>query len=604
MLFRSLLINTKESDNINIPSYYSYAKYYDNKLTSVEGDYNYPIDLKIYNKTGYFSQRINGYIHFINKLSPGCYIAISRPNRNAFPYLIFYSYISLFYGLIILGILRTRVRRHMATAPTMPRRSLRKKITYLLTSSLFIALIFMGIGSIFLIINLINDYSKKQMEEKMDSVQTTISQIVKYASHYNEINTIEMYNAMDRVGLNTKVDINLYDPLGRLIRSTKPEVFDRYIFSSRMDPEAYHSLIHENKRQLIKKESIGDITYFSLYAPIFNNSGILLAIANVPYFINNKGLQDNASSIIAAIINLYILLIIATIVGGFTLSNSLTKPLEEIGKKMEEIDFSEKTEHIVYKEKDEIGKLVVIYNKMVDDLEESTRKLAQSEREQAWREMARQIAHEIKNPLTPMKLSIQHLMRMKQQNYPNWEDKFDAVSASVIEQIDILSETANEFSSFARFYNEENSEIDVIALLKEQKILFDNRDNIKISFITTLNEAIVTVKKNQIIRAFVNLISNAIQAIENQEEGIINISIDNNNDSYIIQIEDNGPGVSYSNIDKLFKPNFTTKSSGSGLGLAISRSIIYQSQGNISYKKSETLGGANFVVTIPKKMHT
>ena len=358
-------------------------------------------------------------------------------------------------------------------------------------------------------------------------------------------------------------------------------------------------IICNNNRQYIHEEEIAGIKYNSLYAPIYNNSGNLITIINIPYFSRNSELTEDASSILAAIINLYILLIIAAIFGGSAVSNSLSRPLAEISKKMKFMDISKKIEHINYKKDDELGVLVTAYNKMADDLEESTRKLAQSEREMAWKDMARQIAHEIKNPLTPMKLSIQYLIRLKEQNVPDWQDRFDKLAASLIEQVDILSDVASEFSSFARFYSEESTLVDLNSLLEDQHVLFDNKDNIKLELRSFVEESYVMVRKSQITRAFVNLITNSIQALENIDgEGHIRITLSKDGDFYSIEFEDNGPGVSEENMDKLFKPNFTTKSSGSGLGLAICRSIIEQSQGKIYYKKS-SLGGAEFTILLP-----
>ena len=245
-----------------------------------------------------------------------------------------------------------------------------------------------------------------------------------------------------------------------------------------------------------------------------------------------------------------------------------------------------------------MGELVGAYNKMVDDLEESTQRLAQSEREQAWSEMARQIAHEIKNPLTPMRLSIQHLIRLKQRGIEGWEDKFEDVANSILEQIDILSNTASEFSSFAKFYYEDNAEINLYQLISEQMVLFDTRENIRIAFDYCKTECKVFARKGQIIRVLVNLVSNAVQALE-ESGGYICISLKEDGGSYVVSIDDNGPGVKIEDENKLFKPNFTTKSSGTGLGLAICRNIIEQSGGKISYRRSE-LGGACFSFTLPK----
>ncbi len=594
--YPSLLLDYREINDAH--KNYSYAKYFDRRLTSSRGRYNYPVYFDTQKvKNGFSFQTINGYIHFFNKVSKENIIVVSRQTRNIIPYVVSFSYIYLFFSAIIFGLTRIS-RRRRGEVFNLPKHSFRKKITYLLTASMVFSLIAMGIGSVIFTIRLINENNRIQMEEKLQSVQTTISDMCKYAQRYNEINNVDMYMAMDRVAANTKVDINLFDPTGRLIRSTKPEVFDQYLACSRINPKAYYKLIYENKTQFIQEEAIAKAKFYSLYAPIFNINGTMIAIANIPYFQNTNEFREDASSIIAAIINLYLLLLLAAILGGIAISNSLSKPLAEISNKMEAMDISQKPEHINYKSNDELGVLVKAYNKMVDDLDKSTKQLAQSEREQAWREMARQIAHEIKNPLTPMRLSIQHLVRLKRQNVPNWQNRFDSLSASLIEQIDILSETATEFSSFAKFYNEENISVDLIELIKEQFVLFDNRENIAIQFETLFDSAIVFTKKSQITRALVNLISNAIQAIEYKRNGLVKITLSQNGEYYKIEIEDNGNGVTEENLVKLFKPNFTTKTGGTGLGLAISKNIVDQSHGKIYYLPSE-LGGANFVIELP-----
>ena len=344
---------------------------------------------------------------------------------------------------------------------------------------------------------------------------------------------------------------------------------------------------------------VGDLTYYSLYAPLFNVDGKLIAIANVPYFSRQSNFRKDASSIIAAIINIYLLLLIAAVFGGIALSNSISKPLAEISKKMQLLDISQQPEHINYTNRDELGILVAAYNKMVDDLNESTTRLAQGEREQAWREMARQIAHEIKNPLTPMRLSIQHMMRLKEQGVKDWPKRFDALANSLIEQIDILSDAAGEFSSFSRFYSEDMIRFDLNSLIKEQIILFNTRDNITLTFESHKEDAFVSARKTQLTRVLVNLLSNAYQAVESMDNGNILVTLQKDDKYFQIAVHDDGSGVPDSLTHRLFKPNFTTKSGGTGLGLAICRSIMEQSQGTINYTTSERLGGACFTVYIP-----
>ncbi len=587
---------TNSSDNQKWPKHYSYAKYCNGKMVSNSGNYNYPVTIGANDyKIGYSMRKKGGYIHFTNKFSDDEMVILSRPRYTFLPYLVTFSYLLIFYGIIILLFTRWGRRSKLLS---LPKYSFKRKITLLLTTSLVIALLSTGIGSIIYSLKASNSNNNLQMEEKVKIVQSSLSDFCQYALRYNELNTPQLFDAMDRVASNTQSDINLYDTHGRLIRSTKPAIFEQFLMGSRMNDKAFYEIVKKHSMRYIGKEKIANMNFFSIYAPLFNVDGKLVAIANIPYFLRSSDMRDDVTSTIAMIVNIYLLLIIATTLGGIMVSNSISRPLTEIKKKMEGLIISKKNEHIIYNKRDELGILVSAYNKMVDDLDESTRQLAETERQEAWKEMARQIAHEIKNPLTPMRLSIQHMMRLKQKNIPGWENKLEELSQSLIEQIDILSETAGEFSSFSKFYNEELCEEDLCNLVHDQAVLFNTRDSIKMEFCFNVDSAPVMIRKKQIVRVFVNLISNGIQAVENKEDGILRVSLDRDGNYYKVDIEDNGPGVSEENYSKLFKPNFTTKSSGTGLGLAISHSIIEQSRGSISYSTS-SLGGACFTVRLP-----
>ncbi|MCF0178513.1 MAG: GHKL domain-containing protein, partial [Bacteroidales bacterium] len=332
---------------------------------------------------------------------------------------------------------------------------------------------------------------------------------------------------------------------------------------------------------------------------ILNSDGTLVAIANIPFVSTSSSMQEDAILSVATIVNIYLLIIIFSMVIGIMIANSITSPLAQIKAKMLRFKLNNK-EHIYYKNnKDELGVLVEAYNHMVDDLEESSRKLAESEREEAWREMARTIAHDIKNPLTPMRLSIQHIMRMKRNDAPGWQDKLDELSKSLLEQIDILSDAAGEFLALAKSFSDNMTREDLCAMLHEQYVLFNTRDDVTIEYEHSIDEAYAMVRKSQMIRVFVNIISNAVQAVEQKEGAIVRVSITAADSNWKVAIEDNGEGVSDANVEKLFQPNFTTKSSGTGLGLMISQRVVNQANGKIYYQRSEALGGAAFIIELP-----
>ncbi len=342
-----------------------------------------------------------------------------------------------------------------------------------------------------------------------------------------------------------------------------------------------------------------------------NAEGKMIAIIGTPYTEQNYDFKTDILFHTATIINLFLILLSAALFVTMTVVNNMFKPLIEMGQKMSTADIHG-LEYIIYRRDDEISTLVDAYNRMVHDLSESTKKITQAERDMAWSEMARQVAHEIKNPLTPIKLEIQRLIRLKQKNDPSWETKFDRVSNIVLEHIDILTDTANEFSTFAKLYTEEPVLMNLDQTLHDQITIFDNKDNIKISYIG-LNGASVMAPRPQLIRVFVNLLTNAIQAVEIQqkealeqglepEKGKIFICLRNSTKDgyYDIVFEDSGPGVSEDHQSRLFTPNFTTKTGGTGLGLAICRNIIEKCDGEILYQRSFALRGACFTVRLPK----
>ena len=590
--------NSPKENSLRYP--YSTAKYLHGKLTVNKGQYNFPVSINPEDYQTGFSYRImDDCVLFIDKLPNNNIVIVTRPGKNIVLHLLSFSYTFLFFSFAFFAIPRIFVRKRAGSLLNIPRKSFRLKMIIFPTVSLVVALIFMAISSVILIMEYNDNSRLSMMEEKLLSVQNTFAQTARTSERFTEINTAETFNAMDLVSQNAQVDINLFDPLGKLIRTTKPEIFNDYIVPSRMNPQAYHELVYDRKMQVIQEEHISELKYYSLYSPIYNERGTLLAVANIPYFFSDTVFAHDASPIIAGIINIYIILIIVAVLISITMSNSVTKPLKEISKKLEDMDISHKPEHINYKSEDELGILVKTYNNMIDALDKSTKELARSEREEAWREMARQIAHEIKNPLTPMKLSIQHLIRMKKQNVPDWQERFDTLASSLIEQIDILSNTASEFSSFAKFYSEEVTDLDLVSLLYEQRALFDNYENISITFRRSEESAIVKARKGQITRAFVNLISNAIQAVEHKDSGKVTITLYKEGDYYRTDVEDNGSGVSEENLEKLFRPNFTTKTKGTGLGLAICKNIVTQSHGEIFYSHSKEIGGACFSIRLP-----
>ncbi len=609
--YSSILDGLDKPDDVSMPQFYSYAKYLSGHLVNFRGNYPYPtvispdIEKEIDRGARYF--RAGKFIHFVNKVSSDEVIIISRSARGAMTYIISFSYLVIFFFLLFF-ITSGKARREKTG---FLRNYYRSSINTLVFISLFLTLIVMAIVSVAFVYRRNETNMVNMMSSKINTIQALMEVRCRSAKSYQDLNSPEFLSAMESIGRTTESDITLYTPSGKAFRSTAPEVFDKMLIGFRIDQDAYYNIKYRNQRFYIGKEEIAGRKFYALYAPLFNAAGDLVAIMNSPYTDQSYAFKRDAFFHGATIINLFIILLFITILVSTAVVNALFKPLLEIGKRMESTDI-QNLDYITYKRKDEISTLVDAYNKMARDLSESTKKLAQSERDQAWSEMARQVAHEIKNPLTPIKLEIQRLIRLKEKNDPAWNEKFDKVAAVVLEHIDILTDTANEFSTFAKLYSEEPVALNLDDILRDQILIFDNKDNIRISYIG-LSDAYVMAPKPQLIRVFVNLITNAIQAIEimqkDEEEtgkevtlGKLVISLRNSirDGFYDIVFDDNGPGVSEENLGKLFTPNFTTKNSGTGLGLAICRNIVEKCDGEIFYQKSFAFGGACFTVRLPK----
>lgn len=595
-------VTARASTAASLSRQYSYARYSDDRLVSYGGSYDYPVVPPSGFEIGYTMTNRDGYVHFVNRLSDEDITVISRPRRPFFPHLVSFSYLAIFYGFFVL-VFTLRWRKEKLF--DLPKHSLKRKITLLIILTMVFALGTMGIGTVVFVMRINRENNREAMDGLMTSAQTSLAEPCKYAMRYNELNTPELFNAMEEFAKITRSDVNLYNVHGELIRSTKPELFDQFLVGKRMNNKAFRQIVKQRQLRFVDLETIAGVRFYSIYEPVFNGDGTMVAIVNVPYFNRSEDVTNATASTISAVINIYLILLIAAIALGAIISNSLSRPLVEIKERIERLALTGNRRIRYRNSKDELGVLIDSYNRMVEDLEESSRRLAQNEREQAWKEMARQIAHEIKNPLTPMKLSIQYLMKMREAGVPGWEEKLESVSKSLLEQIDTLSQTASEFSSFARFYSEDVTRFDLDALILEQKDLFDNRDEITVDYFRSgEGAALVDARRSQLVRVLVNLITNAVQAVDStrKTDGRIRISLSPariaTGDGWRIDVEDNGPGVSKEDMSKLFKPNFTTKKTGTGLGLAICRSIIEQSQGTIGYSRSE-LGGARFTVVLP-----
>ena len=610
--YKNLLGKFSTPGEINIPAIYSYAKYSEGRLMSYKGNFPYPT---IFDKSQLISKtdkdskitHSKDFTHFNHKVSDNEVIIISRPQRH---FLIFFTSFSYIF-LLMLGITYIFVSIRKNRNSKHGSNYFKTRINTILLTSSSLILATLTVVSVFFVYKRNEDNMHNLMSSRITTIQALLDAQAKYAKNIQDLTSPAFKAAVENVSGTTKSDITLYTPAGEVFHSTSPDVFEKMIIGNRIDQEAFYNIRHLNQRFFISKARIADFSYWALYAPLFNDNKEMMAIISVPYTDSGYDFQREAFFHAALLINLFILLLIMALLFSTREVNALFSPLSEMGKKMNAADINN-LEYIIYKRDDEISSLVDAYNRMVKELSDSSMQLAQAERDKAWSQMARQVAHEIKNPLTPIKLEIQRLIRLKQKGNPKWEEKFDQVSSVVLEHIDILTDTANEFSTFAKLYSEDPVVMDLDKTLKDQLLIFDNREGVRIRYIG-MEDSLVKAPKPQLIRVFVNLITNAVQAVEimrkeaqeNGEEvplGRVLICLRNSTRDgyYDVVFDDNGPGVKDENLSRLFTPNFTTKSGGTGLGLAICRNIVEKCDGEISYQRSFSLGGASFTVTLPK----
>jgi nitrogen fixation/metabolism regulation signal transduction histidine kinase len=340
------------------------------------------------------------------------------------------------------------------------------------------------------------------------------------------------------------------------------------------------------------------LNYLSAYTPFFNQKGEFLAYANVQYISRQDEFEDQISGFLLAIIDIMVLMLAISTILTIIVSNRLTRPLKYIQESLKGVQIGSKYRPIEYEGTDEIGELVKEYNKKVEELQKNAEALAKSEKESAWREMAKQVAHEIKNPLTPMKLSIQHLKRTVKVADDESNEKLDRVSKSLIEQIDALTKIANEFSNFAKMPKANEAELDLTEIVKNAVAVFTDNEEYAITLNIEVDEACIWADKDLLVRVFNNLIKNAIQAVPVDEFGEINIVLKQHDNNYIVSVQDNGLGIDEEAKEKIFVPYFTTKSKGTGLGLAMSKQIIEGMKGQIWFE-SEKGSGTTFYVSFP-----
>lgn len=600
--FPDLLIDRQISRSPDLTDY-SYAKYQNGELQHRVGKYFYNISLRHY---GDFENRVtfidlHGYNHCIYKIDDSRDLILSLKNKTFLDTIAPFSYLFLFYAVFISVIFLLFI---MPFSRRKISYNFRTRLQLSMTAVILFSFLVIGIFTIFYIQNLNAQKNNDILSEKTHSV------LVEMQHKLFDEDAIDDYLAPYVSELLIKfssvffTDINLFNLDGRLIASSRPQIYDEMLISNMMNPKAFKELTINSSSLFIQQENIGRQNYLSAYIPFINDRNQVIAYLNLPYFAKENDLRREISTFLVAYINIYVILIAITVLIALIISNYISRPIKLIMNKIRAVNLGGQNEKIDWKHDDEIGQLVKAYNRMIDELAVSAGLLARSERESAWREMAKQVAHEIKNPLTPMKLSVQYLQHAWNKKAPDWESRLQKFTQTMIEQIETLSVIATEFSDFAKMPATRKEIVNINEVIHNAISLFKNYRNIHFS-IALPEEGQLTVfaDKDQLLRAFNNLLKNAVQAIGKEKQGTISIKAAEDQQRCIVTIEDNGGGIPDEIAEKIFSPNFTTKTSGMGLGLAIVKSVIVNSGGEISYT-SLPGKGTTFIISLPLIKHS
>jgi signal transduction histidine kinase len=581
--FPDLLLN---QSSINLNTEYSYAVYRNNQLQEKQGSYEYPVTINDeVRKVSAYNE--NNYNHFVYAPNVTSTVIVSKNYTylNDLSATISFLFLAGSTVFLLFSILTIFIYKR--------ENSLAVKIQHYVSMGVLLLFVPVAISTFVL--------AKEQTEaQNIEGIKEKIQTVSSYLS--NQLATYDTLSASNKeytayllrqASALFKSDINLFNSNGEYYTAGLPKLFDEGIISKKINPFVYADQINNRTEKEVYNENIGRLNFYSAYRTLNNGNKHNLAILNMPYFSKQNQIQAQLFNYLSALFNIYVLSFMLISVAAALLSNWLTRPLQQLQTQIKKVTLQENNEPIDYNKTDEIGLLISSYNNMLIKLHQSAEQLSKSEREGAWKEMARQVAHEIKNPLTPMKLSIQHVERLMQTQPEEAYKQGQKIIPVLLEQIDALAHIATEFSNFAQLPAPNFERINLVSFIKNALPLYQPNHKIDIQFNSEIDVAFVNADKDQLLRVLNNLVNNAIQAIEDDKRGEIFLSLVKENECYMVCVSDNGTGINEDVKQKIFQPNFSTKSYGTGLGLAMCKRIIEHHNGSIWFE-SETNKGTTF----------
>lgn len=592
----------------NLFMQYHIGVYRNGKIIEESSQYDFPDTITTHNlPEGKLLSQINiSGNKYWYKTSDNRVISIVKKNGFIYEFVALFSYLLLFTVLFILiiSLLHFLIEARFKRKLILQRIQLSLR-TQIYTSIIFVSLFsFVIIGGATISVYILN--FEKDNQARLGRVITRFTKQIeldinsRFGTGLSTVSNEEINRAISdevyKLATVSSENVNFYNNDGEILATSQPYVYNRKILSNFINPVAYNEMKVNNSKDFYHKESIGEFSYLSGYMPVILNDR-RIGFLNVPFLNIQTSLTQNISSFITVIVSIIALVFMLAGILSMFLTQRILDSFAVIKDKMRKINLGEENEEIKWNKDDEIGDLLQEYNQMLRNLNTSASKLARSEREGAWSEMARQVAHEIKNPLTPMKLNLQFLIKMAESGQEISPDLTKRISESLIEQIDQLALIASDFSQFANITNVRLERFQLSEVLQKLTDMHSLNENIKIVYKQSGIDY-VHLDKTQVSRLFSNLIKNAIEASGESENATIEIVSQNFGENVVVSIHDYGIGISKEQAAKIFVPNFTTKSSGTGLGLAISKVIVENGKGRIWFESIPNIG-TTFYVSFP-----
>jgi signal transduction histidine kinase len=606
------LFNQVQDLSSDLNTNYAYAIYHKGKLINHFNSYSFPSRLKKGSVPDFeFTYRVVGeYSELWYNSGTDKQVVVVKRNTWLIEFLTLFAYLFCAFLFIIfvfqLGSQLVKARFKLSAIGKMLRLNIRSQIQATIIFLSVFSFLVIGVATISFFIIRFNRSNEERLSKTIQVMASEINSQVNSSLSFDDVLTVQepgvtasLERSIAAISDLHNVDVNFYDVNGSLLISTQPYIYNKHLLSMQMEPRAYQQLRFDNNIKYIQSEKVGGFEYLSIYVPLADESGDNYAYLNIPYLNSQSELNQEISGFLATLINLNAFIFLVAGAIAFFLTSRITASFSLIGEKMRQMNIGKDNQEIEWNREDEIGMLVVEYNKMVRKLEDSAKALARSEREGAWREMARQVAHEIKNPLTPMKLSIQYLQKAILNGAPDVKQLTSNMAVTLIEQIDQLAKIASDFSHFANIGNVQLELLDLREVVDSVTRLYSTHPGLSIEWQEPAEAFMIQADRVQMNRLLTNLLQNASEAGQDNSKPVrVTITLEHRENKAWLSVKDDAGGIPASLQPNIFRPNFTTKSSGTGLGLAMCKGIVEKANGQIWFEVSEGVGTV-FHIALP-----